>query len=91
MPTQQSPREPVEPKYLDAPFFSVLETAWLLKCSYDTVLRLIRSNRLGASQDQKGGAIRVSRQDIDAYYAASRVTPATRGRTARRKPARAAA
>lgn len=88
MPTKQSPRTPTKPEDLDAPFFSVPEVAWLLKVSYDTVLRLIRSGRLGASQDQKGGAIRVSRQDIDAYYLASRVGPAIR-RT--RRPARAAA
>lgn len=91
VPTRQSPREPIKPEDLNAPFFSVLEVAWLLKCSYDTVRRLIRNGRLGASQDGKGGAIIVSREDLDAYYAASRVTPVKQSRTPRRKPAGIAA
>lgn len=78
MPSKQSPRTPIKPEDLDAPFFSVLEAAWLLKCSYDTVMRAIRSGRLGASQDEKGGAIRISRQDLDAYYAGTRIGPPIR-------------
>jgi len=85
--TKQSPRTPTQPADLDAPFFSIPEVAWLLKCSYATVLRLIKNDRLGASQDQKGGAIRVSREDIAAYYEASRIGPAI----PRRRPARVAA
>jgi excisionase family DNA binding protein len=85
--SKQSPRTPTKPADLNAPYFDVRETAWILKCSYDTVLRLIRNKRLGASQDQKGGAIRISRQDIDAYYNATRSGPPT----SRRRPALAAA
>lgn len=87
MPTKQSPRTPTKPADLNAPFFDVRETAWLLKCSVPTVRRLISENRLGYSQDKKGGAIRVSRQDIDAYYQASRSGPPA----PRRRPALAAA
>jgi excisionase family DNA binding protein len=90
VPTKQSPRTPIKPEDLNAPFFSILEAAWLLKCSYDTVLRAIRSGRLGASQDVQGGAIRISREDLDAYYADTRIGPPLR-RTGRRKPARIAA
>ena len=78
---------PTKPADLNAPYFDVRETAWLLKCSYDTVLRAIRGGRLGASQDQKGGAIRVSREDIDAYYNATRSGPPI----PRRRPALSAA
>ena len=83
MNTKQSPRTPIKPEDLNAPFFSVVEAAWLLKCSYDTVMRAIRSRRLGASQDEKGGAIRISREDLDAYYAGTRSGPPVR-RTTRR-------
>lgn len=78
MPSKQSPRTPIKPEDLDAPFFSAVEAAWLLKCSYDTVMRAIRSGRLGASQDEKGGAIRISRQDLDAYYNNTRSGPPIR-------------
>jgi excisionase family DNA binding protein len=88
--TKQSPRTPIKPEDLNAPFFSPLEAAWLLKCSYDTVLRAIWSGRLGASQDEKGGAIRISREDLDAYYAKTRIGPPIR-RTSPRRSARAAA
>ncbi|GHH87932.1 helix-turn-helix domain-containing protein [Streptomyces capitiformicae] len=89
MPTKQSPRTPIKPEDLNAPFFSVPEAAWLLKCSYDTVLRAIRSERLGASQEGKGGAIRISREDLDAYYASTRIGPPIR--SARRRPTSLAA
>lgn len=89
MPGKQSPRipRPTRPADLDAPYFDVRETAWMLKCSVNTVRRLIAESRIGYSQDKKGGAIRVSRQDIDAYYNASRNGPPV----PRRRPALAAA
>lgn len=75
MATKQSARTPTKPADLDAPFFNVRETAWLLKCSWNTVRRMLAEGRLGYSQDEKGGAIRISRKDIDAYYDASRIGP----------------
>lgn len=78
MPSKHSSRIPLKPEDLSAPFFSPVEAAWILKCSYDTVMRAIRSGRLGASQDEKGGAIRISREDLDAYYAGTRSGPPIR-------------
>jgi excisionase family DNA binding protein len=91
--TKQSPRTPTQPADLNAPFFSVPEVAWLLKCSVDTVRRRIRSGRLGASQDKKGGVILVSRSDLDAYHEATRLValPRRGSRRPHRHPARAAA
>jgi excisionase family DNA binding protein len=72
--TKQSPT-PTKPADLDAPYFNVREVAWILRCSFNTVRRMLGDGRLGYSQDEKGGAIRVSRKDIDAYYEASRIGP----------------
>lgn len=58
-----------------------------LQCSVRTVRRYLADGRLGYSQEVKGGVIRVSREDIAAYYQASRRGPAV----SRRRPARAAA
>lgn len=88
MPTKQSPRTPTEPRDLNAPFFNLRETAWLLHCSYDTVRRYIKAGVLPCSQRVPGGVIVVTRDDLDAYYKATRTVPI---RGARRKPARAAA
>jgi excisionase family DNA binding protein len=85
--SKQSSRTPTRPADLNAPFFDVRETAWILKCSFNTVRRLMEEGRLGYSQDKKGGAIRISRQDIDAYYNASRSGPPI----PRRRPALSAA
>ena len=89
MPTKQSPRTPIKPADLDAPFFNLREVAWLLKVSVDTVRREIAAGRLLCSQRMKGGTIRVSRVDLDAYHEATRITHLPSRR--RRKPARAAA
>lgn len=90
MPTKQSPRTPTRPRDLNAPFFNLREVAWLLDCSVPTVRRYIAAGRLPCSQHVKGGSIRVSRADLDAYHEATRLVrlPA---RAARRRPARAAA
>ncbi|MFD9192930.1 helix-turn-helix domain-containing protein [Streptomyces phaeochromogenes] len=87
MATTQSPRTPTKPADLDAPFFNVRETAWLLKCSWNTVRRMLSDGRLGYSQDEKGGAIRISRTDIDAYYNASRIGPRVVHQTRRQRVA----
>lgn len=70
----------------DAPsaFLSLKQVAAELKCSVRTVRRYLANGRLGYSQDAKGGVIRVSRADLDAYYHATRRGPAlSRRRTAR--------
>jgi excisionase family DNA binding protein len=64
--------------------------AWILDCSVDTVRRYIAAGRLPCSQHTKGSAIRVSRADLDTYHEATRLVVIPQ-RTARRKPARAAA
>ena len=93
MPTTQSPRTPTEPRDLNAPFFKIPEVAWILGCSVDTVRRRIRTGRLGASQDIKGGIILVSRADLDAYHEANRIVALPRRGSSRprRRAARAAA
>jgi excisionase family DNA binding protein len=58
-----------------------------LQCSVRTVRRYLKEGRLGYSQEKKGGVIRVSREDIAAYYQASRRGPVV----SRRRSARAAA
>ena len=88
MATKQSPRTPTEPRDLNAPFFNLRETAWLLHCSYDTVRRAIKAGLLPCSQRVPGGVIVVTREDLDAYHRATRTVPI---RSARRRPARAAA
>lgn len=90
MATTQSPRTPMKPRDLNAPFFNLREVAWLLDCSVDTVRRAITAGLLPCSQRTKGSPIRVSRADLDTYHEATRlvVLPAQR---ARRRPARAAA
>ena len=87
MPTKQSPRTPIKPRDLDAPFFNLRETAWLLHCSYDTVRRYIKAGVLPCSQRVPGGVIVVTREDLDAYHKATRTVPI---RGARRKSAVAA-
>jgi excisionase family DNA binding protein len=68
-------------------YLSLPQVAAELKCSVRTVRRYLKEGRLGYSQEKKGGVIRVSREDIAAYYQASRRGPAV----ARRRSARAAA
>jgi hypothetical protein len=87
VPTKQSPRTPTEPRDLNAPFFNLRETAWLLHCSYDTVRRAIKAGLLPCSQRIPGGVIVVTREDMAEYHRRTR-TVSARGR---RKPARAAA
>lgn len=68
-------------------YLSLPQVASELKCSVRTVRRYLADGRLGYSQEKKGGVIRVSREDIAAYYQASRRGPAV----SRRRTARAAA
>jgi excisionase family DNA binding protein len=65
---------PVKPTDLAAPFFSIPEVAWLMKCSVPTVRRRIRAG-YPHSQQVKGGVILISREDLDYYYAADRTAP----------------
>jgi excisionase family DNA binding protein len=88
--TTQSPRTPTRPRDLNAPFFNLREVAWLLDCSVPTVRRYIAAGRLPCSQHTKGGTIRVSQDDLQAYHEATRIVALPR-RSARRRPARAAA
>jgi excisionase family DNA binding protein len=67
-------------------YLSLPQVAAELKCSVRTVRRYLKEGRLGYSQEKKGGVIRVSREDIAAYYQASRRGPAV----PRRRSARAA-
>ncbi|MDX3520781.1 helix-turn-helix domain-containing protein [Streptomyces scabiei] len=68
-------------------YLSLPQVAAELKCSVRTVRRYLADGRLGYSQEKKGGIIRVSREDIAAYYQASRRGPTV----SRRRPTRAAA
>ena len=68
-------------------YLSLPQVAAELKCSVRTVRRYLKDGRLGYSQEVKGGVIRVSREDIAAYYQASRRGPAI----SRRRPLRTAA
>ncbi|MFI8191450.1 helix-turn-helix domain-containing protein [Streptomyces sp. NPDC085946] len=90
MASKQSPRTPIEPRDLNAPFFNIREVAWLLHCSVPTVRRYIVAGLLPCSQSAPGGTIRVSQADLDAYHEATRRV-ALPQRATRRKPARAAA
>lgn len=90
MPSAQSPRTPTKPADLDAPFFSLREVAWLLKVSVETVRREIAAGRLPCSQRMKGGTIRVSRADLDAYHETTRLVSLP-VRVPRQRRARAAA
>jgi excisionase family DNA binding protein len=90
MASPQSPRTPIKPADLNAPFFELREVAWLLKVSVDTVRREIAAGRLPCSQRIKGGKIRVSRADLDAYHEATRLVALPSPRRSR-KPTRAAA
>lgn len=79
MATKQSPRTPTEPRDLNAPFFNLRETAWLLRCSYDTVRRAIKAGLLPCSQRVPGGVIVVTREDMAEYHRRTRTVP-VRGR-----------
>lgn len=67
-------------------YLSLRQVAKELHCSVRTVRRYLANGSLGYSQEKKGGVIRVSRDDIAAYYQASRRGPAV----SRRRPLRAA-
>lgn len=74
------------PATADTPseYLNLPQVAAELKCSVRTVRRYLANGRLGYSQEIKGGAIRVSREDIAAFYNASRRGPAiSRRRTPR--------
>ncbi|MER6534381.1 helix-turn-helix domain-containing protein [Streptomyces sp900105755] len=73
------------PQYYDLP-----EVAAILKCSVRTVRRYIANGRLAYSQEKPYAVIRVSADDIAAYYQATRVGPRITHRP-RRRPTRAAA
>ena len=69
---------PTQPADMNAPFFSIPEVAWLMKCSVPTVRRRIKAG-YPHSQRVKGGVILVSREDLAYYYDAHRVeAPAIR-------------
>lgn len=71
---------PLKPDDMNAPFFSIPEVAWLMKCSVPTVRRRIKAG-YPHSQKHKHGVILISREDLDYYYAADRTAPpAIRGR-----------
>ncbi|MFF4489492.1 helix-turn-helix domain-containing protein [Streptomyces sp. NPDC001544] len=90
MATTQSPRTPIKPADLNAPFFNIREVAWLWSCSVDTVRRAIKAGLLPCSQHKKGGIILVSQDDLKAYHEATRIVAIPR-RAYRRQPARARA
>lgn len=83
----QSPTAPTTADNSTSKYLDLKEVARELRCSVRTVRRYLASGRLGYSQEKPGGVIRVSRDDIDAYYEASRIGPAI----PRRRPARVAA
>jgi len=83
--TPQSPKAPTAADSAEQ-YLSLPQVALELKCSVRTVRRYIASGSLGYSQEKPGGVIRVNRDDIAAYYAASRKGPAI----PRRRMARAA-
>jgi len=56
----------------DQRLIEVHEVAYLMKCSQETVRRLIRSGELPASRPF-GRSLRVKRQDLDALIEARRV------------------
>ena len=87
MATTQSPLAPAAVDIASRQYLKLPEVAVELGCSVRTVRRLLKAGRLGYSQEVPGGVIRVSRQDIAAYYEASRIGPPI----SRRRPARAAA
>lgn len=67
-------------------YLNLRQVARELQCSVRTVRRYLANGSLGYSQEKKGGVIRVSRDDIAAYYQASRRGPAV----SHRRPLRAA-
>jgi excisionase family DNA binding protein len=88
--TTQSPTAPTTADTNAPQYYNLAQVAAKLHCSVRTVRRLLADGRLGYSQEKKGGVIRVSDDDIAAYYQASRVGPRIMHRSGRR-PARAAA
>ncbi len=73
----QSPTAPTTADNSAPQYLNLQQVAKELHCSVTTVRRLIKDERLGYSQEKKGGIIRVSRGDIAAYYEASRRGPST--------------
>lgn len=78
MNTKQSPTPAADISALE--FYSLPQVAAILHVSVRTVRRYIASGLLGCSQEKPGAAIRVSAEDIAAYYAATRRGPASRRR-----------
>lgn len=89
MATKQSPEAPTTVDIASRQYLKLPQVADELGCSVRTVRRLLKAGRLGYSQEVPGGVIRVSRQDIAAYYEASRIGPRITHRPGRR-PAHAA-
>lgn len=87
MATTQSPQAPTTVDIASRQYLKLPDVAKELGCSVRTVRRLMKAGRLGYSQEVPGGVIRVSREDIAAYYAASRRGPAI---PAQRRPRAAA-
>lgn len=77
------PRKPADP---DAPFFTIQEAAYLLKCSVPTLRRRIAD---GAPCSRRGtrGRIKISREDLPHYYEMDRIAAAPRRRTRRPRTA----
>jgi excisionase family DNA binding protein len=65
---------PIQPDP-NAPFLSIREVAWELRCSVRTVRRMIADGYPHSQRSGKGGTILVSRDDLTHYYAATRVDP----------------
>lgn len=72
MATKRASEIPTQPEDMNAPFFDLPEVAWLLKVSVRTIRRRIAAG-YPHSQQERGGAIVVSREDLAYYYEANRV------------------
>jgi excisionase family DNA binding protein len=84
---------PEKPEDPNAPYFTIREAAYLLKCSVKTVRRRINEDGYPHSRNGINGPIRISREDLAYYYEAHRVhaTPIRRKRRQPSRPAKSAA
>lgn len=81
------PKKPEDP---NAPYFTIQEAAYQLKCSVKTVRRRINQDGYPHSRNGINGPIRISREDLPYYYNATRVH-ATPIRRSAARPAKSAA
>lgn len=93
MATTSSPNLPERPEDPNAPYFTIREAAYLLRCSVKTVRRRINEDGYPHSRTSPGGPILISREDLPYYYEAHRVhaTPIRRTRRPAARPAKSAA